>query len=113
MFWINPLAWAFRAAVLNEFQSPEYEDECVETDLDGVCTQHLGEVNQLLITVFFVVPQKHAQKGDMDKKRYTCSDNTYPKTNNLVNVYDRTNTVVICGEHFQCPSKYYHVQLLV
>ncbi|CAN0394432.1 unnamed protein product, partial [Laminaria digitata] len=29
LFWINPLAWAFRAAVLNEFQSPEYDDACL------------------------------------------------------------------------------------
>lgn len=44
MYWINPLAWAFRSAVLNEFQSPEYESECVVFDDGDSCVQNLGQV---------------------------------------------------------------------
>ncbi|CAM9790102.1 unnamed protein product, partial [Ectocarpus sp. 12 AP-2014] len=45
-FHVNPLTWAFRAAVLNEFQSPEYEDTCgVEGLAEGeTCPASLGQV---------------------------------------------------------------------
>lgn len=43
MFYINPLTWAFRAAVLNEFQSPEY-DVCVAPAADGGTCSKLGQV---------------------------------------------------------------------
>lgn len=47
MFWINPLTWAFRAAVLNEFQSPEYDDACVVEVAEGEpCPQNLGEARR-------------------------------------------------------------------
>ncbi|CBN79954.1 pleiotropic drug resistance transporter [Ectocarpus siliculosus] len=45
-FHVNPLTWAFRAAVLNEFQSPEYEDTCGAPDLaeGAACPVSLGQV---------------------------------------------------------------------
>ncbi|CAM9749661.1 unnamed protein product, partial [Ectocarpus fasciculatus] len=45
-FHVNPLTWAFRAAVLNEFQSPEYEDTCGAQGLaEGeTCPASLGQV---------------------------------------------------------------------
>ncbi|CAM9519315.1 unnamed protein product, partial [Laminaria digitata] len=43
IFWINPLTWAFRAAVLNEFQSPEYDDTCVNDVSEGAECQTLGQ----------------------------------------------------------------------
>ncbi|CAM9128278.1 unnamed protein product [Scytosiphon promiscuus] len=43
-FYVNPLTWAFRAAVLNEFQSPEYEVCAVEDLADGEdCPKALGQ----------------------------------------------------------------------
>ena len=41
IFHINPLTWAFRAAVLNEFQAPEY-DVCATDDVP--CPKALGQV---------------------------------------------------------------------
>eukprot|EP00752_Nemacystus_decipiens_P004290 g3919.t1 len=41
MFYVNPLTWSFRAAVLNEFQSPEY-DACPTNAADGEC-KSLGQ----------------------------------------------------------------------
>lgn len=47
MFYINPLTWAFRAAVLNEFQSPEYEEACISPVAEGEeCTKSLGQVRK-------------------------------------------------------------------
>eukprot|EP00903_Cladosiphon_okamuranus_P018818 g17309.t1 len=43
MFYINPLTWAFRAAVLNEFQSPEYDVCAIEGDEGPTCAK-LGQV---------------------------------------------------------------------
>lgn len=42
---MNPLTWAFRAAVLNEFQSPEY-GVCGVEDLPAgeACPKSLGQV---------------------------------------------------------------------
>ena len=55
MFYINPLTWAFRAAVLNEFQSPEY-DVCATEQADGEdCPKALGQVQMLLFMLLFVV----------------------------------------------------------
>ncbi|CAM9674100.1 unnamed protein product, partial [Scytosiphon promiscuus] len=45
VFYVNPLTWTFRAAVLNEFQSPEYEVCGIEGLAEGeVCPKELGEV---------------------------------------------------------------------
>lgn len=45
VFWTNPIAWAFRAAVLNEFQASDYDDSCTELAADGsTCKETLGEV---------------------------------------------------------------------
>ena len=49
IFWLNPLAWAFRAAVLNEFQAPEYVSaaSCIVDVAEGApCPQDktLGQV---------------------------------------------------------------------
>lgn len=42
---MNPLTWAFRAAVLNEFQAPEYDVCGVEGLLEGqACPKPLGQV---------------------------------------------------------------------
>lgn len=49
MFYVNPLTWAFRAAVLNEFQSPEY-DTCDATD-DSGC-KALGQVEEQPVAGF-------------------------------------------------------------
>lgn len=46
-FHVNPLTWAFRAAVLNEFQSPAYDKVCVPEVAEGEeCPQdqRLGQV---------------------------------------------------------------------
>lgn len=37
MFFVNPLTWAFRAAVLNEFQSPEYDGCITEASDEAPC----------------------------------------------------------------------------
>ncbi|CAM9737972.1 unnamed protein product [Ascophyllum nodosum] len=45
IFHVNPIMWAFRASVLNEFQSPEYEEVCaVEVDEGSDCPSNLGQV---------------------------------------------------------------------
>lgn len=51
VFWINPLTWAFRSAVLNEFQSPEYDDECVNDVSEGAECQTLGQVCEMKINM--------------------------------------------------------------
>ncbi|CAM9975163.1 unnamed protein product [Scytosiphon promiscuus] len=44
VFHVNPLTWAFRAAVLNEFQSPEYDVCGVEDLAEGeACPKELGQ----------------------------------------------------------------------
>eukprot|EP00904_Undaria_pinnatifida_P014208 jgi/Undpi1/9918/HiC_scaffold_28.g12372.m1 len=43
MFWINPLSWSFRSAVLNEFQSPEYDDTCTNAVEEGEECITLGQ----------------------------------------------------------------------
>lgn len=48
MFHVNPLTWAFRAAVLNEFQSPAYDRVCLPEVAEGEeCPkeQKLGQVS--------------------------------------------------------------------
>lgn len=48
-FHVNPLTWAFRAAVLNEFQSPAYGDVCLPEVAEGQeCPQdrQLGQVGR-------------------------------------------------------------------
>lgn len=58
LFWINPLAWAFRAAVLNEFQAEEYEDACGVAVAEGeACPKALGQVHNLygeIVAIFFL-----------------------------------------------------------
>lgn len=50
VFYINPLTWAFRAAVLNEFQSPDYDDACVVAlDQAGDCSQTIGDVRNVFM----------------------------------------------------------------
>lgn len=55
MFYVNPLTWTFRAAVLNEFQSPEY-DVCATSVAEGeVCPKSLGQVSWHTCVVNLVV----------------------------------------------------------
>lgn len=51
-FHVNPLTWAFRATVLNEFQSPEYGKVCLPEVAEGEeCPQDrkLGQVRGGLV----------------------------------------------------------------
>lgn len=48
MFYVNPLTWAFRAAVLNEFLSPEYDVCATEPAAGEPCPKALGQVQKLL-----------------------------------------------------------------
>lgn len=52
IFYVNPLTWSFRAAVLNEFQSPEY-DVCAIEGVDGACgpNRALGQVMSCLRSI--------------------------------------------------------------
>ncbi len=49
MFHLNPLTWAFRAAVLNEFQSPEYG--CDSSNSSNSC-EALGQVEKQSVARF-------------------------------------------------------------
>ncbi|CAM9133895.1 unnamed protein product [Choristocarpus tenellus] len=44
LFHINPIAWAFRGCVLNEFQSDEYRAVCGVVNPDGSCAKDLGKI---------------------------------------------------------------------